>query len=163
MGNGCTFLIFCLAVDLPVSLLKDLLPHLNIYYLDRIEAAAATKGSEQQTLSFITWSNKVCRTNTRCSFQESAPLSSGQPYGEIWTRRGAGGWRSVLHMICCWVKPWWTCFEYLSRHYSLSLVHFHITIWYYWFDYLLIYGWGVFFVLFNCIIPSPYKCNIHGQ
>ncbi len=54
MGNGCTFLIFCLAVDLPVSLLKDLLPHLNIYYLDRIEAAAATKGSEQQTLSFIT-------------------------------------------------------------------------------------------------------------
>ncbi|XP_016416377.1 leucine-rich repeat-containing protein 41 isoform X2 [Sinocyclocheilus rhinocerous] len=29
---------------LPVSLLKDLLPHLNIYYLDRIETAAASKG-----------------------------------------------------------------------------------------------------------------------
>jgi len=35
----------CLDLDLPVSLLKDLLPHLNIYYLDRIETAAATKGT----------------------------------------------------------------------------------------------------------------------
>ncbi|XP_009300373.1 leucine-rich repeat-containing protein 41 isoform X2 [Danio rerio] len=31
-------------LNLPVSLLRDLLPHLNIYYLDRIETAAATKG-----------------------------------------------------------------------------------------------------------------------
>lgn len=31
-------------LNLPVSLLRDLLPHLNIYHLDRIETAAATKG-----------------------------------------------------------------------------------------------------------------------
>ncbi|KAB5584211.1 hypothetical protein PHYPO_G00104750 [Pangasianodon hypophthalmus] len=32
------------AGDLPASLLKDLMPHLNMYYLDRIEKAARLKG-----------------------------------------------------------------------------------------------------------------------
>lgn len=48
MENTWTLIFFpCLDVDLPVSLLKDLLPHLNIYYLDRIETAAASKGTVQ--------------------------------------------------------------------------------------------------------------------
>ncbi|XP_016339361.1 leucine-rich repeat-containing protein 41 [Sinocyclocheilus anshuiensis] len=40
---------------LPVSLLKDLLPHLNIYYLDRIEAAAATKGISSSVIWAGIW------------------------------------------------------------------------------------------------------------
>lgn len=36
-------------LDLPVVLLKELLPHLNIYYLDRIEPVALTKGKDTQS------------------------------------------------------------------------------------------------------------------
>lgn len=38
-----------LILDLPASLLKDLMPHLNMYYLDRIEKAAHLKGKNTQT------------------------------------------------------------------------------------------------------------------
>ncbi|XP_073707881.1 leucine-rich repeat-containing protein 41-like [Garra rufa] len=41
--------------SLPVSLLKDLLPHLNIYYLDRIETAAATKGISTSVIWAAIW------------------------------------------------------------------------------------------------------------
>ncbi|KAF4111833.1 hypothetical protein G5714_006628 [Onychostoma macrolepis] len=41
--------------NLPVSLLKDLLPHLNIYYLDRIETAAATKGISTSVIWAAIW------------------------------------------------------------------------------------------------------------
>ncbi|XP_043097770.1 leucine-rich repeat-containing protein 41 isoform X2 [Puntigrus tetrazona] len=41
--------------NLPVSLLKDLLPHLNIYYLDRIETAAATKGVSTSVIWAAIW------------------------------------------------------------------------------------------------------------
>ncbi|KAK7144201.1 hypothetical protein R3I94_010580 [Phoxinus phoxinus] len=42
-------------LNLPVSLLKDLLPHLNIYYLDRIETAAATKGISTSVIWAKIW------------------------------------------------------------------------------------------------------------
>ncbi|KAL1273367.1 hypothetical protein QQF64_029229 [Cirrhinus molitorella] len=41
--------------NLPVSLLKDLLPHLNIYYLERIETAAATKGISTSAIWAAIW------------------------------------------------------------------------------------------------------------
>ncbi|RXN34814.1 leucine-rich repeat-containing 41 [Labeo rohita] len=41
--------------NLPVSLLKDLLPHLNIYYLNRIETAAATKGISTSVIWAAIW------------------------------------------------------------------------------------------------------------
>ncbi|XP_026070273.1 leucine-rich repeat-containing protein 41 isoform X1 [Carassius auratus] len=41
--------------NLPVSLLKDLLSHLNIYYLDRIESAAASKGVSTSVIWAAIW------------------------------------------------------------------------------------------------------------
>lgn len=42
-------------LNLPVSLLKDLLPHLNIYFLDRIETGAATKGISTSVIWAKIW------------------------------------------------------------------------------------------------------------
>ncbi|XP_051996174.1 leucine-rich repeat-containing protein 41 [Xyrauchen texanus] len=42
-------------LDLPVSLLKELLPHLNIYYLDKIETTAVTKGISTSAIWASIW------------------------------------------------------------------------------------------------------------
>ncbi|XP_077055927.1 leucine-rich repeat-containing protein 41 [Siphateles boraxobius] len=59
-------------LNLPVSLLKDLLPHLNIYYLDRIETAAATKGISTSVIWATIWRdlNQTWRWRSK-----SAPLT----------------------------------------------------------------------------------------
>uniref|UniRef100_A0A9J7WWP8 Leucine-rich repeat-containing protein 41 n=1 Tax=Cyprinus carpio carpio TaxID=630221 RepID=A0A9J7WWP8_CYPCA len=68
ISNGSSLVQMCLVkvaknmdelerkvANLPVSLLKDLLPHLNIYYLDRIETAAASKGISTSVIWAAIW------------------------------------------------------------------------------------------------------------
>ncbi|XP_067314990.1 leucine-rich repeat-containing protein 41 [Pseudorasbora parva] len=64
-------------LNLPVSLLKDLLPHLNIYYLDRIEAAAATKGVSTSVIWATIWRDLDQTWRWRA---KSAPTPSNQDW-----------------------------------------------------------------------------------
>lgn len=60
--------------DLPVLLLKELLPHLNIYYLDRIETVAFTKGISTSSLWASIWRDLDqtwrCRSKSGLSGQD---------------------------------------------------------------------------------------------
>nr|XP_055070027.1 leucine-rich repeat-containing protein 41 [Misgurnus anguillicaudatus] len=60
--------------DLPALLLKELLPHLNIYYLDRIESVAFTKGISTSSLWASIWRDLDqtwrCRSKSGLSGQD---------------------------------------------------------------------------------------------
>ncbi|KAJ8418594.1 hypothetical protein AAFF_G00000930 [Aldrovandia affinis] len=60
--------------DLPASLIKDVLPHLNIWYLERIEAAASCKGVSTANVWASLWKDVVkawrCRSRTMISADE---------------------------------------------------------------------------------------------
>ncbi|KAG7488161.1 hypothetical protein MATL_G00032110 [Megalops atlanticus] len=60
--------------DLPASLIKDILPHLNIFYLERIESAARCKGVSTSIVWAALWKDVVkawrCRSRTMTSADE---------------------------------------------------------------------------------------------
>ncbi|KAJ8375242.1 hypothetical protein SKAU_G00058220 [Synaphobranchus kaupii] len=60
--------------DLPASLIKDILPHLNIFYLERIEPAAKRKGVSTGMVWAALWKDLVkawrCRSKTTISADE---------------------------------------------------------------------------------------------
>ncbi|KAJ8279405.1 hypothetical protein COCON_G00064710 [Conger conger] len=60
--------------DLPASLIKDILPHLNIFYLERIEPAAKRKGVSTDVVWAALWKDLVkawrCRSRTTVSAHE---------------------------------------------------------------------------------------------
>lgn len=60
--------------DLPASLIKEILPHLNIFYLERIEPAAKCKGVSTGVIWAALWKDLVkawhCRSRTTISADE---------------------------------------------------------------------------------------------
>lgn len=63
-------------LDLPASLLKELLPHLNMYHLDRIEKAAHLKGKCAQT--------KLCFQNGKNACYVWLMQSAHSPVLSLW-------------------------------------------------------------------------------
>ncbi|XP_056606940.1 leucine-rich repeat-containing protein 41 [Triplophysa dalaica] len=73
--------------DLPVLLLKELLPHLSIYYLDRLEPVALTKGISTSSMWATIW--RDLDQTWRCR------IKSGLP-GQDWKQRCL---ERLFHMV----------------------------------------------------------------
>ncbi|KAG9277831.1 leucine-rich repeat-containing protein 41 [Astyanax mexicanus] len=104
--------------DLPASLLKDLLPHLNMFYLDRIEKTAQLK--RISTSLQIVWADKWRDLNHtwRCKLKFMQPE-------ENWKQKCL---ESLFHMVLFRKAEVQNLLSNLSEHAVLSMSAKHVQV-----------------------------------